>query len=165
MPEPIDDRSDLAALVDEPLLRGFGVLLEVAARLERLLGAAVEADHGISHVMLEVLFRLAEAPGTTLPIGRLGRELVVTSGGATRLIGRMEAQGLVRRHPSAEDGRLQLVSLSDRGAELLRDVVPTHLRNLERYLATPLGTQKLRVLVTTLDELGVSLRAELPQLR
>ena len=50
----------------------------------------------------------------------IAEELLVTKGNITGLIGRLEARGLVRRHPHASDGRSFLCELTDEGLALCR---------------------------------------------
>ena len=159
-----DDEHDLSPVVDDPLVRGFGVLLEVTARLERLAGEALENEHGISHVMFEVLLRLAGAPGRRLPIGEIGRRLVVTSGGATRLVLRMQKLDLVYRSTSTADRRVQMVELTNRGADVLDQAGRLHAQTLREHLAGPLPPDELSTMLATLDRLGSVLRERLPHL-
>jgi DNA-binding MarR family transcriptional regulator len=57
--------------------------------------------------VFEVLLYLARVPGG-LPMGEIAGDLILTSGGMTRLIDRMVAAGLVARRPSPPTTRTEL---------------------------------------------------------
>jgi DNA-binding MarR family transcriptional regulator len=61
------------------------------------------ADHGVSAEQAHILLVLGTLGPMT--IGRLQRQLSLSSATLTGAIDRLEAQGLVRRAPSAEDKR------------------------------------------------------------
>ncbi|MCQ4084984.1 MarR family transcriptional regulator [Streptomyces sp. RB6PN25] len=157
---PISTAAEAAA---DHRIRAFGVLLTTAGMLERLAGAVMERECGISHAMFEVLLHLAEHP-EGLPMGDVSRRLVLTSGGATRLIGRMEAAGLVRREPSHEDRRSTIVSMTERGEQTLVDAARVHVRTLDEHVYQPLTQAEAAAMVSALDRLGTHAREVLPPL-
>jgi len=65
----------------------------------------------------------------------LSDSLMITSGGTTKRLDRMEAAGLVARRPDPEDRRGILVELTQRGREIIDAAVEAHLANEERLLA------------------------------
>lgn len=152
-----------ADAVADPRIRAFGVLLDTAARLERLLGGAMERESGIGHAMFEVLLHLAEAPHG-LPMGELSRNLVLTSGGATRLVDRMVAAGLVDRCRSRADKRVQQVTLTEEGARRLVAAARRHVRELDRHVLGPLSPEQADAMLAGLDRLGSHAREALPPL-
>ncbi|WP_220140311.1 MarR family winged helix-turn-helix transcriptional regulator [Kitasatospora acidiphila] len=152
------------APIDDPRIQAVGVLLHTSALLERLLGAAIQQAAGISHSMFEVLLILSAHPQGA-PISRLSGHLVLTSGGATRLVDRMVEAGLVVREPSPEDRRVQLVFLTEQGERTLRTAAAAHTRETDRLLRRTLAPEQSAAMVTALDLLGRRLREELPPLR
>jgi DNA-binding MarR family transcriptional regulator len=52
----------------------------------------------------------------------------------SRTVGRMEAQGLVRREQSSQDARAYNAMLTDAGLTRLAQAVPTHVGSLRRHL-------------------------------
>lgn len=77
---------------DNELVLAFGRLLGAGNRLEYLLCRAIEERCGITHLMYEVLLILARAGGPGMSMGAISREQVLTTGGVTRLIDRMEGR-------------------------------------------------------------------------
>ncbi|GAA3076402.1 hypothetical protein GCM10020000_72230 [Streptomyces olivoverticillatus] len=90
---------------NDGLVLAFGRLQGAANRLEYILGRAIEEECGISHLMFEVLLILGRAGEAGLPMRAIAQERVLTTGGVTRLVDRMEAAGLVVRDADPGDRR------------------------------------------------------------
>ncbi len=152
-----------AEVVADERIQAFGVVLTTAARLERLLGLAMERDSGLSHPMFEVLLLLAAAP-EGVPMGDLSRGLVLTSGGATRLVDRMVEAGLVARERSREDKRVQVVTITPAGSERMVEAARRHAAELERHVYDVLAPEQIRAVIDGLDQLGRHVSDVLPPL-
>ena len=57
-------------------------------------------------------------PGRPVPMGQLAETLACDASNVTGLVDRLEARGLVRRRPSAEDRRVKVLDLTPTGARL-----------------------------------------------
>ncbi|AXI81182.1 MarR family transcriptional regulator [Peterkaempfera bronchialis] len=123
----------------------------------------MERESGISHPMFEVLLHLAAAP-EGVPMGDLSRDLVLTSGGATRLVDRMVAAGLVERCRSQSDKRVQLVTLTGEGERTLVAAARRHVRELDRHVSGTLSPAQAASMLDGLDRLGRHAREALPPL-
>lgn len=157
-------RIDTAAdVVADERIQAFGVLLTAANRLERLLGSVMEHGSGLSHPMFEVLLLLAAKPEGA-PMGDLSRRLVLTSGGATRLIDRMIDAGLVQRSRSREDKRVQVVTLTATGSAKLVEAARRHAEELDRHVYGVLPPERAAALFASLDELSLHAGEALPPL-
>lgn len=104
----------------------FAVLSRVtrlARHLDRERRAAF-AGHGLEGYEFDVLAALRRAgPPYELTPGRLVRETMVGSGTMTSRLDRLEARGLVSRHPDPADGRGVRVRLTDTGRARADDAV------------------------------------------
>jgi DNA-binding MarR family transcriptional regulator len=99
-------------------VRAAGDLRVVIGRLRRRL-KELDPPDGLTPTQLSVLSRL-DADGPASPGGLAAAERVrPQSMGATLAI--LEELGLIERRPDAEDGRRQVVSLTARGDEGIRD--------------------------------------------
>ena len=87
-----------------------------------------EVSPGESSVLIEL--RLAGPPYRMTPT-QLHNRLLVTSGGMTGRIDRLQKRGLVCRSPDPEDRRSILVELTERGLQLIEGVSHTHFRIME----------------------------------
>jgi DNA-binding MarR family transcriptional regulator len=80
----------------------------------------------------------------------LARAVMLSSGGLTRLVGRLEDRGLVRREPDEEDGRAFQAALTSDGARSLAQARRTHDAVLEELLARRLSAADLESLALIL---------------
>jgi DNA-binding MarR family transcriptional regulator len=110
-------------------------------RLWRTARAADEAlqrvfdEHGLEAGWFDVLATLRRAgPPHRLSAGTLARGLVMSTGGMTKRLDRLEAEGLVARAPDPADRRGVLVSLTRTGLKVVDRAVEDHLRNEARLL-------------------------------
>jgi DNA-binding MarR family transcriptional regulator len=118
----------------------IGRLHRVALELtERLI--VVYAQFGLSEGEFDVLatLRRAGAPYER-PAGELADHTLVTTGGLSKRVDRLEARGLVERRTEASDGRRRIVRLTPAGTDLIDRAFTAHLENEHRLLAE-LGTE------------------------
>ncbi|PZF90645.1 MarR family winged helix-turn-helix transcriptional regulator [Micromonospora deserti] len=150
---------------DHELILAFGRLQGAANRLEYILGRAVEQECGISHLMFEVLLILGRAGEPGLSMGAISREQVLTTGGVTRLVDRMEAAGLVERTEDPGDRRGRLVRLTPLGEETVVRASNLHLENIKRHFLEPLPDSHRERFMEDLRILSHAARDVLPRLR
>jgi DNA-binding MarR family transcriptional regulator len=153
--------------VPEPqgIIAEFGALLGAAALLERIAARELEQRCGIRHPVFEVLLRLSRAGADgSLTMGFLAGEMILTSGGMTRLIDRMERDGYVRRREASVDRRRHLVELTGAGRDKLDEALMVHAGTLGRHFAGPLTGEARRHLVEALATLREHARLELGDL-
>ncbi|WP_333737541.1 MarR family winged helix-turn-helix transcriptional regulator [Streptomyces sp. IBSBF 2806] len=149
---------------DHELVLAFGRLQGAANRLEYILGRALEEECGISHLMFEVLLILGRAGAPGLSMRAIAQEQVLTTGGATRLVDRMAAAGLVSRADSPDDRRAKLVRLTPLGEETAVRAAQVHLENIRRYFVAPLPAEDFERFTRNLRLLSHSARDVLPRL-
>jgi DNA-binding MarR family transcriptional regulator len=150
---------------DHGLILAFGRLQGAANRLEYILGRAIEQECGISHLMFEVLLILGRAGGPGLSMGAIGREQVLTTGGVTRLVDRMEAAGLVERAEDPDDRRGRMVRLTPQGEQVAVRAAQVHVENIRRYFLEPLPAAHRERFIEDLRTLSHAARDMLPRLR
>jgi DNA-binding MarR family transcriptional regulator len=101
-------------------------------RVQQLLLGNFDATvgrHGLTFARYEALVLLAFSRDGRLPMGKIGRRLMVHPTSVTNIIQRLAAQGLVERTPNPDDGRGMLASITPRGREVMevatKDLVAT----------------------------------------
>ncbi|MEU6556999.1 MarR family transcriptional regulator [Streptomyces sp. NPDC046915] len=154
------DDEAAARAANSELVRGFGLLIKSATRLEQRIDTALRQECGISHTMMEVLIRLCRQPGEDVSQRQLADDLTLTSSGTTRLIDRMEEAGLVRRLPSPEDRRVALVEPTTQGRTAFLQAADVHARVVQRYFVDPLDTGDYARLTHALGEIDNALRED-----
>ncbi|WP_189471605.1 MarR family winged helix-turn-helix transcriptional regulator [Litchfieldella qijiaojingensis] len=93
-------------------------------------------QHGLQAGEFDVLATLRRA-GEPYALGptQLFEALMISSGGMTNRLDRLEKTGLIVRAPNPEDRRGILVSLTTKGRELIDRLVPLHVENEARMLS------------------------------
>lgn len=105
--------------------------LLLARRQDRLFG-----HFGLSRGEVGLLGALSAAgPGSRLTPTTLMRRLVLSSGGVTSRLDRLERSGFVRRLPDPSDRRGVLVELTTEGERVLRDAVRANADDSRRFLS------------------------------
>ncbi len=117
-------------------------------------------EHGLQLGEFDVLatLRRAGAPYSLAPT-QLFRDMMITSGGMTNRLDRLEKAGLIRRAPNPEDRRGTLVSLTPKGLDLITHVIPQHVDN-EAALLSPLDRKEQEQLRALLGKLLAGLEGE-----
>jgi DNA-binding MarR family transcriptional regulator len=115
------------------------------------------AGQGLTLEQFDVLVHLAWARDGVLPLRQLVASMVsgyqLSRSGLTRLLDRMERDGLVVRSLSREDRRQFDVAISDQGREVFDRVWPSHLDGIGRYFSGPLTDRDVTVLKRVLAKL------------
>ena len=98
---------------------------------------------GLTPAQFDIVATLGNMPGMSFK--ELGERTLITKGTLTGVVDRLEAQRLVRRSASAEDGRSMIVSLTPAGARLFDKAFAAHLDHLRRALGNLAPTQLQRI--------------------
>ncbi len=133
----------------------FALLLETNARLERTLSLELESTCDLPLAWFEVLLNLRQAPDQRLKMNQVADAIVHSTGGTTRLIDRLEENGLVARQACAGDRRAIYVALTEIGGARLDEALAVHLTYLERHLAGRLNASERATLSGLLEKLNV----------
>lgn len=136
---------DLALKLWIVLSRAFSAVQEHAA--------ADVARHDLTlteFAILEVLYH--KGP---LLLGEVQRRILVSSGGVTYLVDRLQGKGLVERRDCPEDRRARYAALTPEGEVLIEKIFPEHARCIEHALSGLTATEKRRA-VALLRTLGLT---------
>ena len=110
-------------------------MLRVHSALVKALDAELLATHGLPLTSYEVLINLQAAPGRRRRMAELADSVLLSRSGTTRLVDRLERDGLLVRDTCDSDGRGCFAVLTDRGEEILTLARATHLEGVrERFL-------------------------------
>jgi DNA-binding MarR family transcriptional regulator len=94
-------------------------------------------SHGLVSGEFDVLstLRRAGAPYALTPT-ELFESTMITSGGMTARLDRLEKRGLLQRAPNPDDRRGTIVTLTAEGKDLLEAALADHVVNLERLASS-----------------------------
>jgi DNA-binding MarR family transcriptional regulator len=93
----------------------------------------------------------------------IASELGITTGGTSKLVDRIEADGYCRRLPNPEDRRSSLLELTPEGKRLFAEAGKAFDDELQRRLGTAVPERTLRQFAGTLARLRAAGRRELEQ--
>ena len=127
------------AAVDDDRITAFGLFVEAFHAVTGAVERELVADAGISGHEFGVLLRLARTPGHRLRMTGLAGLVGLSTSGLTRLVDRLEAQGLVERTACPSDRRGFEAALTAKGTRLVDAALPAHLASIERHVVAPLG--------------------------
>ena len=107
-------------------------------------------QHRLSPVEFEVLMRLARSPGRKLRMTDLAGQTSLSTSGVTRVVDRMDRDGLVRREACASDRRSSYAVITDAGLARLDAVLPEHLELIEQWFISRLTPTQLEDMLNSL---------------
>jgi DNA-binding MarR family transcriptional regulator len=111
-------------------------MLRIHTALIRALDAELDAAHGLPLTSYDVLIYLQNAPRKRLRMAELADSVLLSRSGVTRLVDRLEREGLLVRDACDDDGRGLYAVLTRKGEEVLERARPTHLAGVrERFLS------------------------------
>ena len=138
-------RSTPASEAWRSLLIAFtGVYRELATEMEEQVGLPIEH--------YEILLMLYRADG--MRPSDIAEQRRLTRSGATRMVDRLERDGLIARRPLESDRRVSVVELTVQGRQTFTRAGRIHLEGIERLLGQNLTTVEMAELRKLLDNLG-----------
>lgn len=135
----------------------------------------IELERTSAHLLAAVDLRLRREAGLPLVLfeslsvisGRhvcrvyeLATELGISSGGASKLVDRLEAGGHCRRYPNPYDRRSSLLGLTPAGARLLGTAEPIVEAELDDLLGSRLSATEIAQLATMLHHLRAAMSSD-----
>lgn len=124
-PAPTDRLSDRE-------LRAWRGMLRAHAALTKGLDADLEAEHGLPLSSYEVLLHVAAADDQRMRMSDLAETVLLSRSGLTRLVDRLERDGLLGRASCPSDARGSYAILTDAGRTRLEIASRTHLAGVRR---------------------------------
>jgi DNA-binding MarR family transcriptional regulator len=130
---------------DELRLAAWRAFLHAGVALTGVLEGELEEGEQLPLSWYDVLLKLHEAGGE-LRMQELASAVLLSKSGLTRLVDRMERDGLVDRQPCASDRRGWLAVLTPQGEARLRKAAPVHLQGIERHFGRLVDEREARTI-------------------
>ena len=120
---------------------------------------AVEAYAQLSVSQLEICgsdFAVLEAllHKGPLPVNKIGRKVLLTSGSITTAVDRLQAKGLVERQAHGTDRRARVVHLTREGRKMIARSYADHAADMERLASASLNRKERATLIRLLKQIG-----------
>jgi DNA-binding MarR family transcriptional regulator len=129
-------------------------LVRFETELWASLDARLQRDCDLQLTWFEIMQLLGRRPGVR--VQDVATEFVISVGGTSKVVDRIEKAGFCRRMPNPNDRRSALLSLTPTGEEKVAQAVPVFEDELERRFASVLGTSALDRMATGLKLLRAS---------
>ena len=136
----------------------FASLEQEAFLMLARLASEMSAEHaelfkgsGITWTQYNALRILRGAEGEPLSCGEIGERMITRDSDVTRLLDRLEKQGLVDRARDEQDRRVVKTRITEQGLAVLSDLEEP-IAELHRRQLGHLGEAKLRQLLSLLEE-------------
>ncbi len=113
-------------MTDKTALKLWLQLAKTSADLHTRINTRFRADYGQSLVRFDVLSQLARADDYTLSVGALSAALIASSGNITRLLDRMQNEGMLERRPAPHDRRSTMIIMTPTGLKLFERMAHDH---------------------------------------
>ncbi len=127
-------------------LRAWRGLLRAHACLAKRLDAELEQAHGLPMTSYEVLGHLEESSGERMRMCELAEQAQLSRSGLTRLVDRLERDGLLERCSCDHDARGSYACLTGSGRERLEEARVTHLAVVREHFFSRFSESELSVL-------------------
>ena len=133
-------------------LADWRVFLESAFALIDILDAELQSERKLTLVWYDALVHLED---TTDGLGmtELANRILASKSGLTRVIDRMEADGLVRRERPPQDRRVVKVLITPKGLKTLQDARDVHHRGIQEHFVQHLNPRELAALTAALEKI------------
>ena len=138
---------------EEAVMRAMGRLMMV---LHRALDADLEREQRMTLSEYSALRHLSESPHHRMRMSELAAACDMSLSGMTRLAGKLESLGQLKRVRCARDARGLEAVLTDAGLARLREAWPSHLASVRRHIFDHLDGIDLARLAAALDSMARS---------
>jgi DNA-binding MarR family transcriptional regulator len=129
----------------------FTDLVRYQIGLWNAVDARLRADHDLQLSHFEPLQIIATRPGCR--VFDIAEEMVISVGGTSKLVDRLEEAGRVRRKANPGDRRSSIIELTPAGSRLLAKATVTYEDELDVRLGSLISTDELDRLASTLATL------------
>ncbi|HSF86189.1 MAG TPA: MarR family transcriptional regulator [Acidimicrobiia bacterium] len=142
-----------ASVLADDRITAFGMVIEATRRLERTFERSLRERHDLSLVAFEALLRLGRSREQQMSMTELADQMVLTSGGVTRLVDRLASAGQVERLQCASDRRVQWAKLTPHGRDVIEAATATHLSDLEAHFVAEMSSEEMATVSRVFDRL------------
>ena len=137
-------------------LRAWIQLLKIAKRIESRINSHFVTEHGSSMSRFDVLANLSRCPENTTTTSNLSAMLLASKGNITRLLDRMETDGLINRTNSSEDKRVSVIKMTKKGEVLFQSLADDHESWVDDLFVS-LSNAEIKKLIGTMEKLSISM--------
>ena len=116
------------------LIDSFGSIVEAYGRMRKSLAEELDDSVGMPLSWFEVLLRITRSGGQ-MKMADIANQVVITTGGITKLVDRLIEQGYLKREPCAEDRRIVWACITDKGSKAFNKALESHNASLKKHMS------------------------------
>jgi DNA-binding MarR family transcriptional regulator len=143
-----------ATLLSRDELGAWRGLLRVHAGMTKALDAELLREHRLPLSSYEVLLFLADSPEGRLRMSELADGVLLSRSGLTRLVDRMERDGLLRRRRCEHDQRGWFAEITPEGRIMFDRARRTHLEGVRERFLSHLSRDEQRTLAALWEKVS-----------
>jgi DNA-binding MarR family transcriptional regulator len=133
-------------------------IITAFTRVNGVLAAEMDSETGVSLDWYGILLMLTQADGEAMRPSDLAASIGLSRSATTRLVDRLERNGLVKRETCPDDRRGSFVSLTAKGEDLFKKAGRVHLRGIDQHVGSHLSPSEMadlrRILTKLADTVG-----------
>ncbi|MET7417955.1 MarR family transcriptional regulator [Dactylosporangium sp. NPDC005555] len=133
-------------MLEDPRITAMGLFVEAFTGVTARLNVQL-AEHGLGNVDFEVLVRLARSPGGELRMTDLAAQTGLSTSGVTRVVDRLERDGLAMRRACPTDRRGSFTVVTPAGVAKMHAVLPGHVALIDEWFTGRLSPESLQTLL------------------
>jgi len=146
-------------MLDDPRITAMGLFIEAYTGINARFSAQL-AEHKLGQVDFEVLMRLARSHGGELRMTDLAAQTGLSTSGVTRVVDRLERDGLAQRRACPTDRRGAFTVITESGQARLIEVLPDHLALIDQWFTGLLAPDQLEQVLDALRVIRDAVRPE-----
>ncbi|MFI5913963.1 MarR family winged helix-turn-helix transcriptional regulator [Dactylosporangium sp. NPDC051541] len=146
-------------MLEDPRITAMGLFVEAFSGLNARFNAQL-AEHSLGNVDFEVLMRLARSPGGELRMTDLAAQTGLSTSGVTRVVDRLERDGLATRRACPTDRRGSFTVITPAGLAKMHEVLPDHLALIDEWFTGRLTPDELDGLLRSLRKIRDAVRPD-----
>ena len=131
-------------LLDEEELAAWRGMLRAHSELVRTLDADLAREHDLPLSSYEVLLFLNDSADGRMRMSELADSVLLSRSGLTRLVDRLERQGLLKRERCTSDARGLFAEITPEGRRAFAQARQTHLDGVRRLFLERFSRDELR---------------------
>lgn len=138
-------------ILDRTQLRAWRTFITTHAVIIDLIERELAEAKQLPLSSYDVLLALVEAPDRRLRMHELAQAVVLSRSGLTRLVDRLEQEGLLRRERTGSDRRATFAVLTLKGFRAFRYAWPIYAQGIMHHFVQHLTEQELSLLSQMLE--------------
>jgi DNA-binding MarR family transcriptional regulator len=137
-----------------PASDAWRAVMTAFTRVNSILAREMQTETEVSLEWYSILLILTQSQDGEMRPSDLADQIGLSRSATTRLIDRLERNGLVERRVCGSDRRGTYVSLTPRGQEVFRKAGRVHLRGIDEHVGSHLTNDELAQLKALLGKLA-----------